>query len=258
MHGLTDSPFYMLAIAEYFHQVLGYDVYLPLLQCHGLKNPGHMEGVSLAEWKKNVRFAIRTAAEKAERVSVGGLSTGGTLSLYFGCTDPEVTGDIYLFSAALGIYGGRFGFFGELLEFLLRLPVVRFPETMKLLVGKNPYRYDRVPLNSAGQLARLIFEVAKLLKSKDNGLQTKHIFAAWSEYDRVVDIRKFKKLQKVIRHDRLVRFIIAKAARIDHACVVLKEPIYAVNCQPGDAPLEKANPGFMEMMAAVARFESGA
>ncbi len=258
VHGLTDSPFYMLAIAEYFHQVLGYNVYLPLLQCHGLKNPEKMAGVSLAEWKKNVRFAIRTAAADGARVSLGGLSTGGTLSLYFGCTDPEVSGDLYLFSAALGIYCGCFGIFGGLPEFLLRLPFVRFPESMKLLVGHHPYRYDRVPLHSAGQLARLIFEVNKLLKSRDNGLQSKRIFAAWSEYDRVVNVRKLKKLQNLISKDRFVPYIVPRTARIDHASLVLKEPIYAINCQPGDVPLEKANPGFMKMMAAVARFESGA
>jgi len=33
---------------------------------------------------------------------------------------------------------------------------------------------------------------------------------------------------------------------------VLQEPIYAGNASAGDAPLEKANPRFHEMMAAMA------
>jgi esterase/lipase len=256
VHGLTDSPFYMLAIAEYFHKSLGYNVYLPLLQCHGLKNPEGMAGVSLEEWKKNVRFAIRTAAENADGVSIGGLSMGGALSLYFGGTDPAITGDLYLFSAALGIYGGRLGVFGGVLEFFLRLPFVRFLDNGKLLVGHHPYRYDRVPLNSAKELARLILELDRLLALPGNRMPAKRIFAAWSEFDRVINVNKLSKLQYFTKKNRLVRFIIPKAARVDHACVVLKEPVYAVGSQPGDSPLEEANPGFAEMMAAVARFES--
>jgi pimeloyl-ACP methyl ester carboxylesterase len=258
VHGLTDSPLYMLAIAEYFYKSLGYNVYLPLLQCHGLKSPQGMAGVSLDEWKKNVRFAIRTAAENADRVSIGGLSTGGALSLYFGCTDPAITGDLYLFSAALGIYGGRLGIFGGILECFLRLPFVRFLGSRKPLVGNHPYRYDRVPLNSAKELARLILELDRLLKLPGNRMPAKRIFAAWSEFDKVVNVRKLKKLQYLAKENQLVRFIIPKAARVDHACLVLKEPVYAIGSQPGDAPLEEANPGFAEMMAAVTRFEPAA
>jgi esterase/lipase len=256
VHGLTDSPFYMLAIAEYFHKSLGYNVYLPLLQCHGLKNPAGMAGVSLKEWKKNVRFAIRTAAESADRVSIGGLSTGGALGLYFGCTDPAITGDLYLFTAALGIYGGRLGIFGGILEFLLRLPFVRFLGSRKPLVSNHPYRYDRVPLNSAKELARLILELDRLLKLPGDRMPAKRIFAAWTEFDRVINVSKLRKLQKITKENQLIRFIIPKAARVDHASVVLKEPVYAVDRQPGDSPLEEANPDFEEMMAAVARFES--
>ncbi len=256
IHGLTDSPYYMAAIAEYFHQSLGYNVYMPLLQGHGLKYPKGMVGVSLAQWKKNVRFAIRTAAEKAERVSIGGFSTGGALSLYFGCTDPEITGELYLFSAALGLYGGRFGFFRGTLEFYLRLPFVRFFDHGKPLVGNNPYRYDRVPLNSAWELVQLISEIDNLLKLKDNVIFEKRIFSAWSELDRVVDVKKLNDLQHLLKEKRLVQFVIPKAARVYHACVVQKNPVYAINSLPGDAPLEDASPCFAEMMAVVRNFES--
>ena len=256
VHGLTDSPFYVLAIAEYFHRDLGYDVYLPLLHCHGLKHPNKMIGVSLAQWKLNVRFAIKTAAENADHVSIGGLSTGGALSIYFGGTDSEVTGNIYLFSAALGLYGGPFGCFDGLPEFLLRLPFVRFLDIGKPLVGDNPYRYDRVPLNSGAELAKLLLEVERLLKPPDKVLSEKRIFAAWSEIDRVINQRKLNNLETVLQENRFVPFRIPKAAGVDHACVVLKEPIYAVDSRPGEAPLEEANTDFAEMMAAVGRFES--
>jgi pimeloyl-ACP methyl ester carboxylesterase len=253
IHGLTDSPFYMLAIAKYFHENLGYNVYLPLLHSHGLKNPEGMAGVSLVHWKQNVRFAIQTAAESADRVSIGGFSTGGALSYYFGCTDPQVTGDVYLFSAAFGIYGGGMP------EFLLRIPFIRFlinKQPLQTLVGIHPYRYDQVPLKSAGELARLISENDKLLKSPGNIIHVKRIFAAWSEHDRVIDVNKLSYISKLPTAGQFVSFVIPKAERVSHACVVLKEQVYAINSRQGDFVLEEANPRFAEMMSALSKFES--
>lgn len=58
VHGLSDSPFYMTAIAQRFVRELGYNTYLPLLHFHGLKEPRGMEGVELQEWKRNVAWSI--------------------------------------------------------------------------------------------------------------------------------------------------------------------------------------------------------
>src|SRR5262245_61335817 len=120
VHGLTDSPYFMTAIGDYFFSVLGYNVYLPLLHCHGLKEPQGMEGVKLDEWKANVNFAADIAASKADQVAIGGLSTGGTLSFYTAVQNQKITGTLYLFSAALALVGGMGGFVGDLKERLLR------------------------------------------------------------------------------------------------------------------------------------------
>lgn len=256
VHGLTDSPFYMQAIAEYFHATLGYDVFVPLLHMHGLQEPEGMAGVLLGEWQKNVRFTLRAAAARADRVAVGGLSTGGALSFYFGCTDPLVTGEIYLFSAALGLYGGPWQIFGGLLEFLLRRSWFRLLDNGKSLQGSHPYRYARVPLNSAGELAQLIAEINVLRHSGAAKGPIPRIFAAWSEYDRVINIKKLASLPSFVGENRFVSFVIPAAARVDHACVVLQEPVYAVDSKPGDKPLELANPLFAEMMACLYRFEA--
>lgn len=256
VHGLTDSPYYMKGIAEYFHQILGYDVYLPLLQGHGLRHPDNMAGVSLEEWKKNVRYAVRTAAGRADRVSVGGLSTGGILSFYFACIDPQVTGDIYLFSAAFGLYGGRFNIFGGVVELLLRNRFFRLLDNGKSLVGNHPYRYERVPLNSAGELVRLIREINGLRQTAVGRSWAKRIFSAWSEHDRVINVKKIETLQNLNGENQYVSFVIPEAVGVDHASLVLKEPVYALDSQPADGPLEEANPCFAEMMAALQRFES--
>ena len=83
IHGLTDSPYYMRAIAERFFPA-GANVVLPLLPAHGLIEPDEaFEDGDLAEkWKATARHAVDVATLLGDRVSVGGLSTGGALSVY--------------------------------------------------------------------------------------------------------------------------------------------------------------------------------
>lgn len=255
VHGLTDSPYFMSAIGEYFHGALGYDVYIPLLQCHGLKSPAGMAGVALDQWLENVCFAIRSAARGKPKVSIGGLSTGGALSYFLACTDARISGDLYLFSAALGLPAGPCCIPGWLKEWLLRLPLVDRLDRAWPLVGNNPYRYDRVSLNSAVELAQLIWKLNHLpLSFEGVGNPAGRIFAAWSEGDKVISLDKLRELQQRLPDNRFVPFIIPASDQVEHACVVLQDPIYALGAEPGAPPLERANPRFAEMLAAITRF----
>ena len=249
VHGLTDSPYFMTAIADFFFEVLGYNVYLPLLQSHGLKDPKGMEDVKLDAWKKNVDFAVDTAAAKSAQVSIGGLSTGGTLSFYTAATNEKVDGSLYLFSAALSLAG----FFGGLKEFVLRLPAINILlDSDKPLIGDNPYRYARMDLDGAKELAWLIKETDDLIRDlKKQGPFAKPVFAAHSECDTIACIKGIEDLQAVSDPERFTFFRIPKTIGVSHACVVLKEPVYALDAAEGDAPLEPANPQFLNMMAAL-------
>ena len=255
-HGLTDSPHFLAAVARCFHTQLGYDAYLPLLHGHGLKAPGGMEGVSLGEWKANVRFAVETAAERAARVSIGGLSTGGALSFYMACTNPRITGDLYLFSAPLDLAGGPLGLIGEFKEWLLGTPFADALDNDKPLIGRNPYRYARMDVDGARELGLLIKETDDLIRGFDAKAPfPKRVFAAHSACDKTADIQGIKQLQKKTPDDRFTLFFIPKDVGVSHASVVLEEPIYASDAAEGEAPLEAANPKFAEMMAAVSDFE---
>jgi pimeloyl-ACP methyl ester carboxylesterase len=256
-HGLTDSPHFLLAVARHFHNHLGWDAYLPLLHCHGLKDPRGMEGVELEEWKANVAFAVETAAKRADVVSVGGLSTGGTLSFYTACTHPKATGDLYLFSAALDLAGGPKGLAGEMKERLLRTFLADLLDKDNPLIGKNPYRYARMDMDGARELARLIKETDGLLKGfDDKNPFPKRVFAAHSECDQTADIQGIRNLQKKTPPERFTFYTIPRAENVSHASLVLEEPIFAVDAKPGDEPLEAANPKFADMMAAVAAFQA--
>jgi pimeloyl-ACP methyl ester carboxylesterase len=256
VHGLCDSPYFMSAIGDYFFSVLGYNVYLPLLHCHGLKEPNGMEGVSLDEWKSNVNFAIDRASAKANLVSIGGLSTGGTLSLYTAVNHPKVNGNLYLFSAALDLADGIFGIEGEVKEILLRTFFADLLDSNKPLIGKNPYRYDHIDLDGARELSKAIVETDGLIR--DFMLEKpfeKTIFAAHSESDTTANIMGIEDLQQVSIADRFTFFRIPKSVGVSHASLVLKDPIYAIDGNETHQPLQEANPMFQQMLDAIATIE---
>jgi alpha-beta hydrolase superfamily lysophospholipase len=257
VHGLTDSPHFMTAIARHFHFKLGYDVFLPLLHGHGLKAPRGMQGVDLGEWKANVRFAVQAAAAHASRVSIGGLSTGGALSFYMACTKPRITGELYLFSAALDLAGGPLGLVGEFKEWLLGTPLAAAFDSDKPLIGNNPYRYARMDMDGAQELARLIKETDDLLKGFDAQAPfARRVFAAHSECDRTAAIQGIKNLQTKTARNFFTAFYIPAAVGVSHAELVLDVPIRDPDADRDALPLEKANPQFGEMMAALTAFET--
>ena len=187
IHGLTDSPAMMLDLARDFHVKFNYNVYLPLLHCHGQQNPDRMLGVSLKEWKENIRFSLEAASADCRHVSLGGLSTGGALAFYFGCLDRRVNQNIFLFSAAFGLYRG---WLGRIKEAALRTPLAILRDRLipGSLVGKNPYRYSYVPFASARELVVLMDEIRSIRNGKRKSyLPDRRIFNAWSASDRVID-----------------------------------------------------------------------
>ena len=251
VHGLTDSPYFMTAIGEFFYEKLGYNVYMPLLHCHGLKDPEGMEIVELSEWKANVGFAIKSAAAQCSRISIGGLSTGGTLSFYMAATNPKINGRLYLFSAALDLAGKRFEFLGEIAERLLRTPLAHLFDSKKTLIGENPYRYDHMDMDGAQELARLIKETDTIIDEYDpNDPFPNKVFAAHSECDTTASISGIEDLEKISIPERFKFFRIGKEFDVSHASLVLKDPI-----MKDGRELEKKNPQFQQMMDAIAAFE---
>ena len=252
VHGLSDSPYYMTAIGDFFYNHLGYNVYIPLLHCHGLEKPNGMEGVELEEWKANVSFAISTAASKSEEISIGGLSTGGALSFYMAANKPRINGAVYLFSAALDLAGGRFGLIGDLKERLLRTFLADFFDRNKPLIGDNPYRYSHVDIDGAVELARLIKENDIIIDEFSESYPfSKKVFAAHSEYDETAEISGIEELEKVSIPEHFTFYRIAKDKGIKHASLVLKDPV-----EKDGKILEEPNSEFMNMMRALAEFEN--
>lgn len=256
VHGLTDSPYSMLAVAHHFYEALGYDVYLPLLQLHGLKDSGGMVGSSIDEWKANVRFAVEAAGENGRRVSAGGLSTGGALCFHLAATDSLIAGELYLFSAAFGLYGSWNNILSPIVENFLKLPWIPLFASRQPLVGENPYRYERVPLVSARELVSLIEENRQILREIKEGRGFNHsIFSVWSEADKVVRYDLLEKLGEFFPKGRYCGYAIPKRVAVKHAAVVLACPVYGISSPPGALPMEPANPHFYKIVDELSRFE---
>ncbi len=252
VHGLTDSPHFMRDIGEYFGAELGFDVYLPLLQAHGLQDPQSMKNVAVAEWKKDVRFALQAAQQSGGQISIGGLSAGGALCVEAALSEPQtITGGVFLFAAALGLATST----GNLGEVFLRTLLAKFFDPPDLpLIDNSPsgslYRYAQMDLGAAGELSKLMQELDTLIADRQ---LIQPLFAAHSEADLAADIADVENLIKRSNQagsKRAELFKIGKSCAVGHANIVLKNPIFSVN----HSPLEAANPYFAEMIRSIHRF----
>jgi esterase/lipase len=248
VHGLTDSPYFMKDIGEYFCSKMGFDVYIPLLRAHGLKNPEDMKDASLVEWRRDVRFAVDKAKESGGRVSIGGLSTGGTLAVEMALKDEQlIDGGVFLFSAALGLASHA----GNLAEIFLRTPLANIFDHIdrSSLINSSPsgspFRYSKMDIGGARELSKLIKELDLLT---DRDVVKQPLFAAHSEADTTAAIDEIEEL--VDRSPSAEMFRIGKNFAIPHASVGLKNPVLSIN----NSPLEPENPFFDQMMESLRIF----
>jgi pimeloyl-ACP methyl ester carboxylesterase len=245
-HGLSDSPQYMLAIGKRFYRQ-GLNVILPLLPGHGLKDPDRaMEDRFLDDkWRQEIDLAVEVAHLLGDRVSLGGFSTGGALSLNKLLRDPKnIKGGLFLFSAALDL--------GSLIEYLSGVLGFRYILQSYLRVkdgvvagtGLNPYKFPRLPKFAGPELGQIIVENEKFLKQWENvGKKiTNPVFAAHSVHDKTV---KIAGLLEVLKNHVNKGQACVISQNVSHSELVLAEDI-----PTGKANLkaDKANPQFDWMM----------
>jgi esterase/lipase len=226
------------------------DVYIPLLQAHGLKDPQGMKDASAAAWKADVRFAVKEAQKSGGKVSIGGLSTGGTLSVEMALNDQNaIDGGVFLFSAALGLATPL----GDFSEILLRTPLASFFDHLDQSnltnnsPSGNPYRYSQMDLGGSIELSRLIREIDDLIDTQNKSVM-QPLFAAHSEADTTAAIDRIENL--VTKSNNAEMFRIGQSFAVPHASVVLQNPVFSAN----SSPLEPCNPFFIEMMRSVNAF----
>jgi len=178
-HGLTDSPYTMKRLAQFFRKECFF-VEVLLLPGHGTR-PGDLLEVTWEEWGKAFSFGVDALKENADEVYLGGFSTGATLSVHHAMKDDSIRG-LFLFSPALKITGkARFACW---LSSLGRVfPRLRWLGHLQPDI--NPFKYQSFSANAACQ----IYHLTKAIEGT-MGLSPLHtpMFIAASEDDTTVEI----------------------------------------------------------------------
>ena len=265
IHGITDSPYYVQSIAEDFAGA-GFNVVLPLLPAHGLKRPGPaFRELKHTDWIADVDALVDVAKSLGSRVSIGGFSTGGALTVHKATRAPdEITGGMFLYSAALDI--------GAKEQLLLQTEAGRMigrlkddklwfakgvKDKIKMItddqeagkgneyygIGENPYKYSVFFYEGASQLAEVIQEVNQQYDDARTKFSdvTHPVFAAHSTSDESALFRGAKLLVDNHPNDAAELFEIEN---LPHASVVLKSAIIDDRRHEEYSP---ANPRYNDM-----------
>ena len=158
-HGLSDSPYTMRHLAEFFRQ-RGFRVMAVLLPGHGTQ-PGDLLEVAWQDWAKTVAYGAYRLAEQADEIYLAGYSAGATLSLYQSLRDSRVRG-LFLFSPALRITRkATFARLHQLYSWLL--PSAKWVDIKPDL---DIYKYESFTKNAAAQTHALISALNGQLRNR--------------------------------------------------------------------------------------------
>lgn len=284
-HGLSDSPWFLCAIARAFFDA-GANVVMPLSSGHGLATP--LPGAyapDLAErWKEDALNTFAFASTRGRRISAGGLSTGGLLAVWLWEETRALNGGIFLFSAAfdfhpmLRIAAGCVGTVAERQNNVLRRwchsalsAGVKWAERDVIWHGRNPYR-QYFSLYGAMELGVLRRTVLGLLGDRPfdpplfiahsiddttapiRGVQylaaahTGPLEVAWFPIDDVGEAQC-----PTLGRDCDTPLEPQTACPVPHASVPLLTPVYQ-DAVAGGPICEPANPTFPQMIQAMLDF----
>lgn len=155
-HGLSDSPYTMRHLAEFFRQN-GFRVMAILLPGHGTQ-PGDLLEATWREWAKAIAYGAYKLAEEVDEVYLAGYSTGAALSVYHSLRDSRVRG-LFLFSPALRITRkAAFANLHKLYSWLL--PAAKWVDIKPDL---DIYKYESFTKNAAAQTHALTRVLARQL-----------------------------------------------------------------------------------------------
>jgi esterase/lipase len=176
-HGLTDSPYFMRALGDFF-AAQGFVMMAILLPGHGTQ-PGDLLKVHRDEWAQTLAYAVACMAHEADEIYLGGLSTGATLSIQHSLQDPRIRG-LFLFSPALKITPlAAFAKLHKMMSWLLprRAWVAIQPDG-------DLYKYESLTKNAVAQTYALTKSVQRQLRQHALNIP---IFSALSIDDATVN-----------------------------------------------------------------------
>lgn len=151
-HGLTDSPYFMRHLGEFFQQN-GFRVMAVLLPGHGTQ-PGDLLDVHWHEWAKAVAYGADKLAAEVDDLYLAGFSAGGALSVYQSLRDSRVRG-LFLFSPAFKI-SPKAAWANLHKAYSWLIPSAKW---ISIMPDRDIYKYESFPKNAAAQMYALTREV---------------------------------------------------------------------------------------------------
>jgi alpha-beta hydrolase superfamily lysophospholipase len=159
VHGLTDSPYTLRALAETF-VAQGFYVVALRLPGHGTTPSGLLD-VTWEDWNGAVELAAKYTASRGgagKPFLAGGHSTGAALVTLYSLHALQDTSlprpeQLYLVSAAIGI--SPFAVLTNVLSGLSFVPGFEKSNWLDVLPEYDPYKYNSFPVNAANQIYRL-------------------------------------------------------------------------------------------------------
>ena len=160
MHGLTDSPYSMKALAESLY-ARGFDVTVLRLPGHGTL-PSMMLEMSHRDWVAAMKLAARDVAARTasgQPFYIGGYSTGGTLALLYALEsldDPALRRPdrVMLLSPAIELT--RVAVLANIIDIasVVPVPVLEKVRWQEIVSEFDPYKFNSFPVNASRQVNR--------------------------------------------------------------------------------------------------------
>ena len=160
MHGLTDSPYSVRALARTLH-AQGFEVTVLRLPGHGTL-PSMMSVMSAHDWTAAVRLAARDVAARTpagQPFYVGGYSSGGTLALQYALDALQDSAlrrpdRVLLLSPAIELT--PVAGLSEIIDLftVVPLPVLEKVRWQAIAPEFDPYKFNSFPVNASRQINR--------------------------------------------------------------------------------------------------------
>jgi len=160
MHGLTDSPYSMKALAEALH-ARGFEVTVLRLPGHGTL-PSMMVEMSFRDWEAAVRIAARDVAARTppgRPFYIGGYSTGGTLALLYALestADPALRRPDRVLLVSPAIELTPVAALASIIDItsVVPVPVLEKVRWQEIIAEFDPYKFNSFPVNASRQVNR--------------------------------------------------------------------------------------------------------
>ena len=213
LHGLTDSPYSVRALAETL-QEQGFEVTALRLPGHGTL-PSMLTRMRFSDWHAAVRMAVRDVAARTPPGApfyLGGYSTGGTLAFVHALEaldDATLRRPDRLLLVAPAIEVAPVAGLANLLDLgaVLPVPALQKVRWQELAAEYDPYKFNSFPVNATRQVHRATRELQTL-------------------FDRAAQRGRLGELPPIIAWQSLVDSTLGSRALIDRVFARIDRPAH--------------------------------